>query len=419
MSNDRIVLHLDMNSYYATLEQQAYPNLRGKPIGVMGKGEGERTIVVGASIEAKKLGVKGILPTWEAKRICPELILIPANYDRYIFTSKRIFSLLERFSPQVEVFSIDEAFVNLPSALGFEGAEKIALQMKKLIHKQIGEWVNCSVGISYGKTLAKLGSELKKPDGLTIITPENFPNIAKETAIEELCGIGYRLTPRLNRLGIRSLADLGNYDPVMLNKIFGDSLGGWLHRIGNGQDDNKIRSWRELPEEKSIGHSYTLPRDISSMDDVKDVLSLLAERVGVRLRRKGLATRSISIYLRFSGGGGWGDHLRTDNYLFDGYQLYEQVKKMLACLGQIRPVRYVAITAYDLMAQVHNTRPMFPEVRNYEQLVEAVDKINHRYGDLVISRGNIISLKKRIFSLPDGRNKRIYIPNASPFMKRI
>jgi DNA polymerase-4 len=417
--NNKIVLHLDMNSYYATLEQQAYPNLRGKPVGIAGKGPGERTIIAGASVEAKKMGVKGVMSTWEARKICPELIIIPANYDRYIFTSKRIFALLERFSPKVEIFSIDEAFIELPGRLGYSGAEQIARQMKQLIKKQIGEWVTCSVGVSYGKTMAKLASELQKPDGLVTITPENFQEMAEKTNIENLCGIGFRLTPRLNRLGIKTVADLGRFPQETLTTVFGESLSNWLHSVGNGQDDNKIRSWRELPQEKSVGHNYTLPRDISSLEAVKDVLALLSERVGVRLRRKGLAARTIAIYLGFGDGTGWSDHLRSDSYLFDGYQLFEQIKKMTAHLGAVKPVRFIGVTTYDLMAQVNNTQPIFPEVRNYERLVEAIDKINNRYGELVMSRGNIIGLKKRIFSLPDGRNKRSYVPNATPFMKRV
>jgi DNA polymerase-4 len=291
--------------------------------------------------------------------------------------------------------------------------------MKRLIKKQIGEWVTCSVGISYGKTLAKLGSELQKPDGLVVITPKNFQEIAEQTEIENLCGIGYRLTPRLNRMGIKTLADLGRFSLESLLTVFGDCLGHWLHNIGNGRDDNKIRSWRELPQEKTIGHSYTLPRDLASLEGVRDVLSLLCQRVGVRLRRKGLCARTVMVYLGFSEGGGWGDHIRQKDHFFDGEQIFAQVKKLLSQLGAIRPVRFVGVSVHDLISQAHSTRPIFPEVRNYERLVEAVDKINNRYGELVISYGNIVGLKKRIFNLPDGRNKRMFIPNATPFMKRV
>lgn len=441
--NQRIVLHLDMNSYYATLEQQAYPNLRGKPIGVAGKparnagtslaGEGvslpatpglawqagERTVVVGASIEAKKLGVKGAMSTWEAKKICPQIIIVPANYDRYIFVSQRIFSLLERFSPKVEVFSIDEAFVDLPIQASWDDAVAIAKQMKQLIKTQIGSWVTCSIGISYGRTLAKLASELQKPDGLTVIKPENFNEIAQKTAVEELCGIGYRIRPRLNQAGIFTIAELGQAPKLMLTEMFGDFTGTWLHNIGNGIDDNRIRSFHDLPHEKSIGHSYTLPRDIASIEDVKKVALLLCERVGVRLRRKNLIGRTVSVYLRFGDKTGWGQRATQKEYILDGLDIYHAVERLLNDLPYPKPVRLLAISITDLAKQVQVTRPLFWERQRYEQLIKSVDRINNRYGEFTVHRGALSQLKKRIFKLPDGRNKRLYIPHVSPFLKRI
>lgn len=415
----KIILHLDMNSYYATLEQQAYPNLRGKPIGVAGKGRGERTVMVGASIEAKRLGVKGAMSTWEAKKICPQIIIIPANYDRYIFTSQRIFSLLERFSPQVEVFSIDEAFIHLPNHASWEDAVSIATQMKQLIKRQIGEWVTCSIGISYGKTIAKLASEMQKPDGLTVIKPEDFPAIAEKTPIEELCGIGGRLGPRLNQLGVMTIAQLGQMPKDMLTKVFGDFTGSWMSNIGQGIDDNRVRSFRDLPQEKSIGHSYTLPRDLRSYEDVRSVLLLLCERVGVRLRRKGLMSRSVSVYFRFDDHTGWGTQHRNREYILDGLQIHQAASNLFSEIPFFKPVRLIAVTVGELAKQVEVTKPLFLEQQHYEKLVEAVDKINARYGEFTVCRSSLINLRQRIFKLPDGRHKQLYIPQASPFIKRI
>lgn len=415
----KVILHIDINSYYATLEQQAYPHLRGHPVGVAGKGSGERTVVVGASIEAKKLGVKGAMSTWEARRICPELIIVPANYDRYIFVSKRIFTMLERFSPKVEVFSIDEAFVELPNNATWDDAVAIAKQMKQLIYTQIGEWVSCSIGISYGRTLAKLASEMQKPDGLTVIRPEDFAAVAAVMPIEELCGIGFRLRPRLNQAGILTIAELGAAPKTMLTDMFGDFTGSWLHNIGNGVDDNQIRSFRQLPREKSVGHSYTLPRDIASLEDVKGVILLLCERVGIRLRRKGLIGRTVSVYLRFGDHGGWGERASQREYIFDGLQIFQAAERILTRLPYSNPIRLVAVTITDLVEAGQTSRPLFLQDRRYEQLVKAVDKINTNYGEFTVHRGALSKLKERIFKLPDGRNKHLYVPNTSPFLKRI
>lgn len=418
----RKILHLDMNSYFATMEQQAYPNLRGRPIGVAGKGRGERTVITGASIEAKKLGVESAMSTWEALRICPQLIVVPANYERYISTSKRIFSLLERFGPKVDVFSIDEAFIDLGRDISWEEAEEMARQMKILIKKYIGSWVTCSIGISYGKTLAKLGAELKKPDGLTVIKPEDLPRLAKTIPVEKLCGIGFRIRPRLNRMGVTTVAELGAMPKDTLRAVFGDFTGSWLHNIGNGVDDNILRSFRDLPQEKSIGHSYTLPRDLHNMDDVKRVMLLLAERVGVRLRRKGLIGKTVSVYLRFHDRSGWGESKTQKEYLLEGYQIYKAGERLFQSLTSPPAVRLVAISISDLVEKTQTTVPLFSLDRQREEASDAVDKINNRYGEWTVHRGILHKIRSRIFNLPDGRNKRNYVPEVTevnPFTKRI
>lgn len=424
------ILHLDMNSYFATLEQQAHPNLRGRPIGVAGKGAGERTVVCAASIEAKKFGVKSGMSSWEALRLCPQLIIIPATYDRYIFTSKRIFDLLERYGPKVDIFSIDEAFLDLGVEISWNDASVLAQNIKRKIRQEIGEWVSCSIGISYGRTLAKLASEMQKPDGLTVIRPEDFQRIATQTPIEELCGIGFRLRPRLNRMGVVTIADLAETPESMLVAVFGPHTGCWLHRIGQGIDDNILRSFRDLPQEKSIGHSYTLPHDLTNISDVKKVLLLLSERVGVRLRRHQLIGQTVSVYLRFSDktglpraeSRGWGSTHTQKEYILDGYQIYRAGERQLRALPEIKPVRLVSITISDLSGQTTVTSPLLPQDQATEQLAGAVDKLNNRYGEWTIHRGVLHKIKSRIFNLPDGRDKRRFLPeitHINPFTKRV
>lgn len=416
------ILHLDMNCYFATLEQQAYPNLRGLPIGIAGKGKGERTVVCSASIEAKKLGVKSGMSTWEAVKYCPGLILIPATYERYIYISQKIFQLLERFAPKVDVFSIDEAFLDLGHDISWLEAERMAMQMKALIKKEIGEWVTCSIGISYGKTLAKLASEMQKPDGLTVIKRENFAPLAKVTPIEELCGIGFRLRPRLNRMGINTIYELSLTPKDVLVAVFGDFTGSWLHNISNGRDDNILRSFRDLPQEKSIGHSYTLPRDITSPVDIRKVLLLLSERVGVRLRHKNLTGRTIAVYLRFFDQTGWGQRQAQKEHIFDGYEIYRAGERIISTASIPKAVRLIAISITDLVEQAQTTTPLFQEELNYQHLIGAVDKINDRWGEWTVHRGSLNRIKQRIFNLPDGRDKRKFVPeitHINPFTKRI
>ncbi|MDP3993060.1 MAG: hypothetical protein Q8Q05_02520 [bacterium] len=309
-----------------------------------------------------------------------------------------------------------------PENCAYLDAVITAVQIKRAIRREIGEWVSVSIGISYGRTLAKLASEMQKPDGLTVIRPEDFTKIAETRPIEELCGIGFRLRPRLNRMGINTIADLSRMPASILTTVFGPHTGTWLHNVGNGRDDGVLRSWRDLPQEKSIGHSYTLPRDISNMADIKKVLLLLSERVGVRLRAKRLVGKTISTYLRFEDGSGWGERHTQKEYLLDGYQIYRAGERLLDGLRESKPVRLVAINISDLVSEQEATMPLFGENQAKEQLAHAVDKINNRWGEWTVHRGILHKIRQRIFNLPDGRDKRKFIPeitHINPFTKRI
>lgn len=325
----RVILHIDMNSYYATLEQQAHPNLRNKPIGIIGKGGGEKTLVIGASIEAKKQGVVGPMTTWEAKNICPNLIIVPANYDRYVFTSRRIFSIIERFSSDIEIFSIDEAFIMLSDKDTWDSAVLVAKQIKKLIKDQVGDWVSCSVGISYGKILAKLASELQKPDGLTVISDESFQEIAKQTPIKDISGIGPRLTFRLQRLGVDKLIDLQKLSLDILVKTFGRSLGSWMKDIAHGIDNSKPQSYRNLSIEKTISHSYTLPKEITDIEDLKSIIMILCERLAFQMRQKKVIPRSIYLYLRFGDNSSWHSCIYIYKQSTNASDIYQKVVALL------------------------------------------------------------------------------------------
>jgi len=412
-----IILHLDMNSYYASVEQQAVPALRGKQIGVAGKGDGERTVVVGLSIEAKQAGIRGIMSTWEARRKYPQLQIVPANYDRYIFTSQRIFRIMERYSNKVEIFSIDEAFADLDDCT-WEEAREIAGKIRAAIRQEIGSTLRCSIGLSYGKTLAKLASERHKPDGLTVIKPQDFAALARTTPIENVCGIGDRLTARLHRLGPETLGQLAAVPLATLVAMFGPHTGTWLHHISHGIDTGLVRSFHHLAQEKSISHAYTLPRDIVSQEEVAGVILLLAERVGRRLRRKNLAARGVWLYLRWAEWGGWAKQSRVGRYLRDGYQIYQVACQIAAQAPNNTPIRLVCIGVHQLQTLSTVPRALFPDEQSQDQALQAMDAINDRYGELSIHRATLSAVKQKILTLPDGRNARLYLPEARPFIKR-
>ena len=214
----RVVIHLDQNAFFASVEQQANPELRGKPIAVIGSHG--RTVITTASYEARKFGVKTGMAKWEALKACPQLIFVVGDNKKYTYTSSRIVQMMRNYTPLVEVFSIDEAWLDITHSLKlFGSAERIAYLLKARIKESFG--ITCSIGIAPNKLLAKLASDMKKPDGLTIIPPQNVKQILESIPVNDLCGIGKRMDRHLALLNIRTCGQLGRYDEAILTRKFG------------------------------------------------------------------------------------------------------------------------------------------------------------------------------------------------------
>jgi len=231
----RLILHIDMDSYFASVEQQFNPYLRKRPIGVSRKPQ-DRTIIAAASKEAKKFGLKSGMPVWEATRLCPELVIVPGHPARYAYLTGRIFGLLKNFSPLFEPFSIDEGFLDITDvASRYGGPEEVAHQIKSEIRRALGEYITCSIGVGSSKTIAKIASEMRKPNGLFWIKENEVQNWFQKLSVETACGINKRLKAKLSIMDIYTLADLGKCDPSRLRQAFG-IWGHYLHLIGQGRD---------------------------------------------------------------------------------------------------------------------------------------------------------------------------------------
>jgi len=404
----RTIIHLDMNSYFATVEQQSNPFLRGKPVCVAGKGSGERTVCAAASTEAKKFGIKSGFGIWEAKKLCPKIIVVPADYAKYQYISQKVFKILESYTPQVEVFSIDEAFADISHAVkDFLDAAPIAMEIKGRIQEEIGEYLKCSIGIAPNKLLAKLASEMVKPDGLTIIKKNDIDKILVKTPIEDFCGIGFRLKKRLNNLGVQTAKELGEFPLKSLIHLFGPHLGNLLHNMGQGRDDSEVLPYYQMPEEKSFGHSYTLPRDLTDTAEVKKVLLKLSEKVGRRLRKAGFMGRTFHLYVRFFDLSGYGQRMTLRAYINDGYQIYKIGERLLERYRPRKPIRMIGISVTNILHTSQISLPLLPEDIREEKVLAALDKINDKYGEFTVFRGALVEVKDRIENIPDGRNKRM------------
>lgn len=376
----RVIFHIDMNAYFASVAQQLNPLLRGKPIGVGGK-PGTRGIIAAASREAKLRGVKTAMNAYEALRVCPELIIVDGDMDAVNEMTRRFLEIFRRYTDEVEVFSIDEAFLDVTDwHERFGGPIELTQKIKADIRRELGECITCSVGIAENKLLAKLASDLKKPDGLVVMTKKYFDDLAPTLLVTEICGIAERTARRLEVLGVKTVAELGRADAGVLVDEFGPSLGTWLHRAGNGEDSSRVISVVSSP--KSFGHSYTLPRDTTDRDELRRILFALAEKVGRRMRREEFAGRHIGVYARYCDFSGAGEGVTLKTYSDDGLAIFRIAWQAIQPLLAIRPVRALGVTVSDLSRA--GQLPLFDHDRRRAALLSAADDLNDRWGERTV-----------------------------------
>jgi len=337
---NRIILHIDFNSFFASIEQQANPFLRGKAIAVAGKGyqsindiqpQGtrkqvkhmrlQRTVVTTASKEAKALGVKTAMSSVEAKQICPELIIIPGDPQKYSEITSRFLKILNQFSESVEQFSTDEAFADITTAArDYLGATFIAERIRWEIRKTCGASCTVSIGIAPNKLAAKLACESTKPSGLTIVQPNKLKQFVQTQPLQAICGISPRIDQRLQKLGITSTAALQKTPLHILIKEFKTHYGLFLFNAARGIGSNHVSSIKPLP--KSVGHSYTFPFNLQTFQEIRTNLLALCDRIAARMRKKGLIGTCLSIYARGQGLS-TGTIRRLKTPLNDGLEVYE------------------------------------------------------------------------------------------------
>ena len=423
----RTILHIDFNSFFATVEQQANPRLRGKPIGVTGGDKLERTVLGAASIEAKKFGVKTGMHPYEAKRLCPDLILVKGDSDKYLEVTKKFLNIIKDYSPLVEVFSIDEVFIEIPSSViarseatkqsslrlprsRWSLAMTISYEIKSRVRSEIGEWMRVSIGISYNKLMAKLASNLQKPDGLVVIeNQEEAIQILDKIELNEICGIGFRIKKRLNNMGVFSFKDLRLVPLKALLASF-KSYGQTLYNMSRGMDERPILPFFEKEEVKSIGHRHTISHDTNDEIEIKQIFLKLTELIARRLRAKKLVGRTVTIWYRNSlkvEGGFTGDSMQaTIPYTADGLDIFQACWKIfhqiwparnaLACEagGSGDKIRMVGVSISNLKPTTPQNLSLLPEARKQEAMLAVLDKINDKFGEFTLQRGILLGTSK-------------------------
>lgn len=396
----RQILHIDFDSFFASCEQQYNPRLRGKPVGVTATNG--RTCIIASSREAKRLGIKTGTRSFEAENIYPGIILVPADFVKYWEASKKFINICSDYSPFVEVFSIDELFMDagVTSHL-FGGVAGIIQKIKSRIKNEIGEYITASFGISHNKLLAKLASGLNKPNGFCSINQNDIERVYARAKLTDVCGIGNRVQVRLNKIGIRTLLDLRKSPIDLLVGEFGKVEGQFLKSIGLGIDDSPIVSYTQAPEVKSVGRNYCLPKNEYRLGVVLQNLYELCEEVGIKLRRLDKKAKTVSIYLR--GNIDIGGQKTFGEYIDSGKDIFEACKTFFPdnfFSNSNDYIRQIGISASNLFDSRHLTSSLFAS-KEKNSLQKTIDKINEKFGDHTIRNGFLLYADK-LTTVPNG-----------------
>ncbi len=293
----RIILHCDLNCFYASVELLSRPELRDVPVAVCGDPQERHGIILAKNESAKRCGVKTAETIWQAQRKCPGLVLLPPHHELYAQCSKKVNAIYEEYTDLVEPFGIDESWLDVTGSLHLFGGDARALAdaLRERVRRELG--LTISVGVSFNKVFAKLGSDYRKPDATTVIPPDGWQDIVFPLPVGDLLFVGRAAEEVLGKYGVRTIGELAACSEEMLETLMG-KLGTQLHRYANGLDDAPVRAAHERESVKSVGNSTTFRRDLTKWDELKTGAALLSDSVAMRLRRHGLYCGGVAVGLR-------------------------------------------------------------------------------------------------------------------------
>ncbi|HOJ78305.1 MAG TPA: DNA polymerase IV [Bacillota bacterium] len=383
----RLIFHVDADAFFASVEQRSNPRLIGKPVVVCGL-PWEKGVVTAASYEARRYGVKAGIPNFQARKLLPNAYFIPVNIPKYLYYSLKLFAIYLQYSPKVEPYSIDEVFMDMtgtiknPTVLEVEA---LAQNIKTKVLRETG--LTVSVGIGPNKLVAKVATELMKPNGLTIIGPDN---LAKNLALlpVKLCpGIGAKTASLLNDAGIQTFGDLAAVPLFKLRRIFGIN-GEKFYWAARGIDNTPVLSLEELPPEKSKGHEVTLAQSISSLPEIKGLIWQLADKVAFQLREKHLEATGVRIKVKIDTVKSKLCQCQLTDATSDGSVIAATSFKLLSKTWDGKPLRGLGVYAIGLMKANGGVQlPLFPidDSKTSDELGRTIDCLKQKYGEGIIS----------------------------------
>ncbi len=393
---DRTILHCDMNSFYASVELLEHPELDGKPVAVCGDPHSRHGIILAKNEEAKKYKVQTAETIWQARRKCPDLILLAAHHYKYERFSKIINTIYLRYTDLVEPFSIDESWLDVTGSLskfGMTGKE-IADEIRETVKTETG--LRQSVGVSFNKIFAKMGSDYKKPDATTVITRENYKDILWPLPARDLIFVGKSTAAKLESLNIRTIGAIAQADPSMLHRVFGKH-GDEMYRYANGLEDSPVARYDAAREYKSVGNGITFRRNLQGREDVRTAVVSLSDRVSVRLRKHGLRASGVKVDIKDPNLRTISRQMQLESSTNSSAEIAKAAMDLIDRNWRYTdPIRLITVTGINISEgmpeeQISLFEPVLEEKRKQNEAIDAaMDSIRDKFGKYSIMHGGAL-----------------------------
>lgn len=395
---DRVILHCDLNSFYASVELLDHPELREKPVAVCGDPESRHGIILAKNEPAKRFQVRTAETIWQARRKCPQLILLPAHREKYQYFSQAVNAIYERYTDLVEPFSIDESWLDLTGSLHLFGGDgkAVADEIRTVVRRETG--LTLSAGVSFNKIFAKMGSDYRKPDATTVISPENFRAMLWPLPVTDLIFVGRAAARTLEQYGVHTIGDLAQFDREALVRVLGRQ-GVTLHAYASGREHSPVVPLRDMPPPKSVGNGITFPHNLVGWEELRSGLALLCDSVAGRLREAGFKCTTVQITVRDPS---FRDICRQNRLSAPTFVTRELLDASFAllrgCWRAEAPVRALTVTAQHLVPEGEAAEQLdffsadsLPRRDRLERLERAVDQVRRKYGHDALSLASSVN----------------------------
>ena len=409
---DRTILHIDGNNFYASVECLYNPELRGKPMAVAGDPLERHGIILAKSQEAKKCGVTTGHPIWKALQLCPELVLVDPHYDLYLKHSRLAKEIYKEYTDQVETLGLDEAWLDVTGSQGIFGdGRTIAHTIRKRITRELG--ITVSVGVSWNKIFAKLGSDYKKPDAVTCFNHADLESVIWRLPACDMWGVGWATMPQLAKYGIYTIGDLAKTDYKLLESWFGKN-GLMLWSFANGHDTSPVVDGNYIREIKSVGNTTTTPKDLETDQQIKITLYLLAESVAERMRDQNFKCRTVQLWIRYDDMSGCERQATMPYAISNSDDIFALAYELLRKHRNVsRKIRGLGVRGCNLTGDAFIQESFLPEKiksQRRDDLEDTIDSLRHRFGHFIVQRG--LQLTDTELSHVDPKNEHVGFMNV-------